>query len=143
MARVRVIGDLWHGRVPDGAVYIGRAAPGLPRSVFANPHPVDKPCRPCGGLVHDRPGAVEAYRAGLTPELVARARVEIGDADVACWCAEEEPCHGDPLLEAIHAQTPPRAPQSPLTACGELSDISAPSPSPSAPTGTHSAERRP
>ena len=34
--RVKVAGDLWHGRVPDGAVYVGRAAPGLKRSRWAN-----------------------------------------------------------------------------------------------------------
>jgi hypothetical protein len=35
--RVRVQGDLFHGLVPDGAVYVGRAAPGLKRSRYANP----------------------------------------------------------------------------------------------------------
>ena len=38
--RVKVTGDLFHGRIPDGAVYVGRAAPGLRRSPYANPYPV-------------------------------------------------------------------------------------------------------
>src|SRR4029450_12834702 len=38
--RVKVTGDLFHGQVPDGAVYVGRAAPGLPRSPYANPFTV-------------------------------------------------------------------------------------------------------
>jgi len=36
--RVRVAGDLFHGRVPDGAVYVGRAARGLTVSPYANRH---------------------------------------------------------------------------------------------------------
>jgi hypothetical protein len=35
--RVRVTGDLFHGQVPDGAIYVGHAAPGLRRSPYANP----------------------------------------------------------------------------------------------------------
>ena len=37
--RVRVLGDLYHGLIPEGAVYVGRAAPGLPASRYANPAP--------------------------------------------------------------------------------------------------------
>lgn len=35
--RVKVIGDLFHGKVPAGAIYIGRAQPGLKQSPYANP----------------------------------------------------------------------------------------------------------
>jgi hypothetical protein len=38
--RVKVTGDLFHGQVPIGAVYVGRAAPGLRKSPYANPFPV-------------------------------------------------------------------------------------------------------
>jgi hypothetical protein len=38
--RVKVEGDLFHGRVPGGAVYVGRPAPGLPGSPYANPFAV-------------------------------------------------------------------------------------------------------
>jgi hypothetical protein len=38
--RVQVGGDLFHGRVPEGAMYIGRGAPGLTASPYANLYPV-------------------------------------------------------------------------------------------------------
>ena len=65
--RVRVIGDLFHGRIPDGAVYVGRAAPGLSASPYANPHRVGS-CRRCG-VTHDRTDAVAAYARDLTTDL--------------------------------------------------------------------------
>lgn len=97
--RVKVQGDLFHGRVPAGAVYIGRAAPGLPASKYANPFKVK---------VHGVTEAVELYRRYLAehPRLVEAARRELAGRDVACWCPEPaagEPdlCHGRPLLDAI------------------------------------------
>lgn len=35
--RVKITGGLFRGKVPDGAVYVGRAQPGLKQSPFANP----------------------------------------------------------------------------------------------------------
>jgi hypothetical protein len=32
--RVKITGDLFHGQIPDGAVYVGRQAPGLRRSPY-------------------------------------------------------------------------------------------------------------
>lgn len=102
--RVRVLGDLYHGRIPEGAVYVGRAAPGLPASPYANPHKVGKSCRLCD-VEHDRAGAVEAYRRDLAehPELVAAARRDLTGRDLACWCQEFVPCHGDVLVEISNA----------------------------------------
>lgn len=40
--RVKVTGDRFHGHVPDGAVYVGRAAPGLRASKYANPFALTK-----------------------------------------------------------------------------------------------------
>jgi hypothetical protein len=96
--RVRVAGDLFHGRVPAAAVYVGRAAPGLPRSPYANPYPAK---------VHGRAGAVQLYRAHLAahPDLVWAARRELAGRDLACWCPLDQPCHADVLLE-IAALTP-------------------------------------
>jgi Domain of unknown function (DUF4326) len=98
--RVKVAGDLFHGRVPAGAVYIGRGSPGLPRSVYANPYPVK---------AHGLAESLRLYTEHLDrhPHLVARARVELGDSDVACWCklpaaGEPDLCHGAVLLEVIH-----------------------------------------
>lgn len=106
--RVKVEGDRFHGRVPPGAVYVGRAAPGLRRSPYANPHTVGKPCRECGGQVHDQAAAVEAYRRHLRehPELVERARAELTGRDLACWCRPGEPCHVDALISVVSGEEP-------------------------------------
>jgi hypothetical protein len=95
--RVKVTGDLFHGQVPEGAVYIGRAAPGLRRSPFANLFPV---------RVHGRKNSEVMFRQYLrdNPDLVDRAIAEIGDQDVACWCKGTDWCHGDPLLAAMAAR---------------------------------------
>lgn len=97
--RVKVGGDLYHGQVPAGAVYVGRQAPGLLRSPWANPYPVKQ-----FGPIE----ALNLYWAHLEahPDLVADARRDIGDRDVACWCPlpapdQPDPCHGAILLEAI------------------------------------------
>ena len=92
--RVKVRGDLFHGRVPEGAVYIGRPAPGLPASPYANPWPVKG-----RGLEE----SLRLYREHLAahPELVAAAAVSLAGRDYACWCPPERPCHGDELAAAI------------------------------------------
>jgi Domain of unknown function (DUF4326) len=102
---VTVEGDLFHGRVPDGAVYVGRAAPGLPGSSWANRHRVGQ-CRICC-QEHDRSGAVRAFAADLAgqPERRAAARAELAERDLACWC-RTGPCHADVLLALANA---PRA----------------------------------
>lgn len=99
MKRVRVQGDLFHGRVPDGAVYVGRSAPGLPANPWHNPHSV---------RTHGRKKALQLYREHLAahPELIELARVELAGRDLACWCplpAQDDPdhCHAALLLEAI------------------------------------------
>lgn len=100
--RVRVAGDLFHGRVPDGAVYVGRAARGLTASAYANRHRVGD-CRDCRGR-HDQGDAVAAYAQDLNrrPELVDAARRELVGRDLACWCRlDAGPCHADVLLLVV------------------------------------------
>jgi hypothetical protein len=94
--RVSVEGDLFHGRVPEGAVYIGRAAPGLPASPYANPYPV---------RVHGLEESLRLYRGHLAahPELVAAAARDLAGRDYACWCPADQLCHGDDLADAIRA----------------------------------------
>lgn len=94
MRRVRVAGDLFHGRVPEGAVYVGRAAPGLPANPWHNPFSVRD---------RGREKALELYRAYLNanPQIIARARVELAGRDLACWCALDQPCHADELLKRL------------------------------------------
>lgn len=90
--RVTVEGNLFHGRVPDGAVYVGRAAPGLAASPYRNPFGVPK-----YGLAESR----RRFRAHLAarPELLDQARRDLGGRDLACWCPlEAEWCHAEDLL---------------------------------------------
>lgn len=96
--RVRVVGDLFHGRVPDGAVYVGRAAPGLKRSRYANPYSVRR-----YGLDESR----RLFRAYLAnrPDLVAAARRDLHGRDLACWCPlDTEWCHADDLIRIANQQ---------------------------------------
>ena len=94
--RVRVAGDLFHGRVPPGAVYVGRAAPGLPASRYANPYRVSD---------HGAPEAARLYleHVASRPDVAAGIRRDLAGRDLACWCplpAEGEPdiCHAALLL---------------------------------------------
>jgi hypothetical protein len=95
--RVRITGDLYHQRVPEGAVKVTR--PGR----WGNPHPIGKPCKHCGdGTVHDRMEAIARYRDEVDAELVRR---ELRGRDLACWCRPEEPCHADVLLEIANRES--------------------------------------
>ncbi|MGH3217885.1 MAG: DUF4326 domain-containing protein [Streptosporangiaceae bacterium] len=95
--RVKVEGDLFHGRVPEGAVYVGRAAPGLAASPYANPYPA----RTYGPVA-----AVQLYREYLAgrPRLKEAARLELAGRDLACWCPSGQPCHADVLIELQEAE---------------------------------------
>lgn len=104
---VKVEGDLFHGRVPAGALYVGRPAPGLPGSRYRNPY------RPghasLGGVqVVDSAHAVELYaqRLAVRPDLVAAARVELAGRDLACWCRLDASCHRDVLLRVARGEEP-------------------------------------
>lgn len=103
--RVRVAGDLFHGRIPEGAIYVGRAAPGLKASPYANPHSIGgtNGCRMCSGRIHDLDEALWLYEQHLDihPDLVAQARRELAGRDLACWCAMDQRCHVDILLWAV------------------------------------------
>lgn len=70
MKRVKVEGDYFHPRVPEDAIYVGRAAPGLKASKYANPHPVKR---------YGLDDSLQRYRKHLDehPELVEAARAEL------------------------------------------------------------------
>jgi hypothetical protein len=108
--RVKVTGDLYHGAVPAGAVYVGRPLPGLPGSKFANPFPLRRelpaghPLRPfLDAALEAAPGwpgtppAWLAYRLWLRTrqDLIAAARAELAGTDLACWCKPPPPGHPD------------------------------------------------
>jgi hypothetical protein len=92
--RVKVTGDLFHGLVPDGAIYVGRAAPGLRKSPYANPFPAKT-----YGLAE----SVRRYRLHAADFDMAVLRRDLAGKDLACWCPLDQPCHADILLElALH-----------------------------------------
>jgi hypothetical protein len=90
--RVQVEGDLFHGRVPAGAAYVGRATPGLPASPYANPFPVRR---------HGRDAVIQLFydHVAAHPGLAAAIRRDLAGRDLAFWCPLSAACHGDVLLE--------------------------------------------
>lgn len=120
--RVQVTGNLYHGVVPDGAVYVGRPTPGLPGSKWANPFKIGKPVPAVvrlGGhsftLNTGRAGDTLGAIGGFTPpgvghvivwyqalidalELREQIRAELAGRDLACWCRPSAACHVDVLL---------------------------------------------
>jgi Domain of unknown function (DUF4326) len=88
--RVKVTGDLFHGRIPDGAVYVGRQAPGLCRSPYANPYSVKT-----YGLAE----SLLRYRLHIEGFDMATLERDLTGKDLACWCPLNRPCHADVLLE--------------------------------------------
>jgi hypothetical protein len=86
---VRVEGNFFHGRVPEGSVYVGRAAPGLKASPFGNPYPVKR-----HGLDESR----RLYRE-LLGDMAEHVQENLAGCDLACWCPLDAPwCHADDLL---------------------------------------------
>ncbi len=111
--RVRVTGDLYHPAVPNGAVYVGRQAPGLRRSEFANPFKAGRTAgsRDRAVFVRDSAHAVALYEAMVvvSGRLQARIREELAGRDLACWCRPDAPCHADVLLRwANHPEETPQ-----------------------------------
>lgn len=54
-----------------------------------------------GDCVHDQQHAVDLFRAytQITPFYEDWARGELAGKDLCCWCALDQPCHADVLLE--------------------------------------------
>jgi hypothetical protein len=88
--RVKVEGDLFHGRAPDGAIYVGRGKPGLPGSPYANPYPVK---------TYGQAESLRLYLLHAEGFDAAALRRDLAGRDLACWCPLDRPCHADVLLE--------------------------------------------
>lgn len=127
--RVKVIGNLFNGRVPDGAVYVGRAFIGLKQSPFANPWCVKarqalafaqqshgeyvvRHHRDANRIAGGFPTAEGAYQAAVwmfrshldeRPDLRVLAVELLRGRDLCCWCPPGRPCHADVLLEVANA----------------------------------------
>lgn len=82
-------------RMPEGAVYIGRP------TVWQNPF---GPRGSAASIPCDDPAeAVRLHREMVAEECTARRRVPnyimaLRGKTLACWCREDQPCHGDILL---------------------------------------------
>lgn len=92
--RVRVQGDLYHPRLIEGAIYMGRAVPGLRTSPWHNPFSVrrfglDESLLRFEGHLDDN------------PHLVERARRELTGCALGCWCALDARCHVDVVIRRM------------------------------------------
>lgn len=131
--RVKVRGDLYHGKIPDGAIYVGRSTPGLPASDYANPFKVgekiergsdlwpyitpmlgpDDPRFPLAAASFQRvEDVVNAYSLWILeqPGLMIRMDEELGGRDLACWCKTTAVCHADLLLALANGWDMPPEP---------------------------------
>lgn len=101
--RTKIGGNLYRPELPQDAIWAARQARGYSRSAYANPHPVGKPCKPCGGTVHDLDESLHLYGQYLdnNPQIVDQAAAEPTGARFACWCKLTQPCHLDQLLTRI------------------------------------------
>lgn len=84
-------------RVPEGAVYIGRAMPNIPASKFQNPFKMYNEIQ--------RDEVCEKYAQHLwnqikSGEVSIADLLELDGKDLVCWCAPAR-CHGHTLLKAI------------------------------------------
>lgn len=97
MPRVLNIRDCGY-KVPEGAVYCGRAAPRyqLKRSKWANPFPVIHHTNPSIEMERRRK-SIDAYVTWLTHGPLSHIE-ELRGLDLVCWCAPLL-CHCDVLLE--------------------------------------------
>lgn len=89
MPSVLNIRDL-DGRIPPGAVYIGRGKGGAPTK-WGNLFTMNGES--------DRARVINNYREWLLlqPDLMEEARQELGGRDLVCFCAPKA-CHGDILV---------------------------------------------
>lgn len=90
-------------KIPDGAVYVGRAMRNLPASKWGNPFKI--------GIDGTREEVIAKYRIWLTcrlesPKLIRVLQHELKGHDLVCWCHNwdgegKNPnyCHADILLE--------------------------------------------
>jgi hypothetical protein len=80
---------------PEGTVYIGRrftmGGYDLPDTLWGNPYKVRQ---------HGRGRSVALYRRNLSPEVRGRIE-ELRGKTLACWCKQDELCHGDVLLDLL------------------------------------------
>ena len=95
--RVKVQRDLFHGQVPEGAVYVGRGVPGLKQSRWHNPF------REKG---HGLDEALQLYTVHVA-QMADEIRADLAGKDLACWCPLDQLCHADLLLQIANDDPEP------------------------------------
>ena len=87
-------------RIPEGAVYIGRAMKGIPENpLFKNPFKMNSES--------ERDLVCEKYKQHLWRQIQSGVvtkehLMELDGKDLVCWCAPKA-CHGDTILKAIES----------------------------------------
>lgn len=97
-------------RMPEGAVYVGRPTewgnPWTVGTVATIEWPYRSPLEWYSREVEITPHiAVALYRWAFTPDA-NEIRAQLIGRDLACWCALDQPCHADVLLELANGWTP-------------------------------------
>ena len=84
-------------RMPEGAVYVGRG------SKWGNPFRLNDIVSTDDGvrIVRTHAHAVALFHTRVRFDEADLA--ELRGKDLVCWCAEDQPCHADVLLEWANA----------------------------------------
>lgn len=86
--------------MPPNTVYVGRG------SKWGNQFEIGM----CGfgnlPRIKSVKGAVRSHRAYINARLYVNPGLleELKGQDIACWCKEKDPCHGDTLLELANKE---------------------------------------
>ncbi|MBC8737330.1 DUF4326 domain-containing protein [Paraburkholderia sp. UCT31] len=101
-----------HCREAEYDVYIGRAMPGLPGSIFANPFRIGKD--------GTRDEVVEKHRVWLPTQPGIMARLEeLRGLRLGCWCKGRKTpsarCHGDNYVLVLHPEVSPPVTSAPAS----------------------------
>jgi hypothetical protein len=86
-------------KMPEGTIYVGRP------TQWGNPFKVDRQHGPAQAASDFR-----AYVLGRLANGVGYPLLELAGRDLACWCALDQPCHADVLLELANAPGTPQEP---------------------------------
>ena len=86
--------------MPPETIYVGRP------TVWGNPYVVGSQLLTGETLTAEK--AVELYRQHVQETFdLQTIRTRLGGKNLACWCALDQPCHADVLLEMANELNPP------------------------------------
>jgi hypothetical protein len=104
-------------KMPGSAVYVGRP------SIYGNPYIIDAECQHLSWFRNDIIKESSAIGGPTDPShewsehfwRMSRSLYMLKGRDLACWCAFDQPCHADVLLELANAPPAPPLPSQPVT----------------------------